>query len=106
MARLEENMVEKRVLFEHMYKIEVPSIKEVADELFELGKKIAPFMGDSFNVIDKAIAQNKKILYEGAQGVLLDIDYFRRWNPNGSRPSWKNDGRSLRYHQGLHNSCR
>ena len=34
-----------------------------------------PYVTDTFNVLDRAMANNKKVLFEGAQGVLLDIDY-------------------------------
>ena len=37
--------------------------------------KIKQYACDTFNIICKAQEENKKVLYEGAQGVLLDIDY-------------------------------
>ncbi len=74
-AKLRDNMIEKEILFKHLYKTEFPSIESEVEELFELGKMIAPFLTDTFSLIDKAVADNKKILFEGAQGVLLDIDY-------------------------------
>lgn len=74
-SKLEQNFSEKEVLFKHLYKIEVPTIETVTNELFELGKEIAPFLTDTFSILDKAVQEDKNILYEGAQGVLLDIDY-------------------------------
>ncbi len=73
--KLRANMIEKEILFKHLYKTEFPSIESEVEELFELGKLVAPFLTDTFSLIDKAVADNKKILFEGAQGVLLDIDY-------------------------------
>lgn len=73
--KLRANMIEKEVLFKHLYNIEYPSIEKEVEELFELGKLIKPFLADTFSMIDKAVENNKKILFEGAQGVLLDIDY-------------------------------
>lgn len=73
--KLRANMVEKEILFKHLYQVEFPSIEEEAEKLFELGKIIAPFLCDTFSLLDGALKENKKILYEGAQGVLLDIDY-------------------------------
>ena len=32
-------------------------------------------MSDTFSYIDQALQNHKKILYEGAQGILLDLDY-------------------------------
>ncbi len=74
-TKLRDNLVEKEVLFKHLYNVEYPSAEQEAEELFELGKLIGPFLCDTFSLIDQAVTQNKKILYEGAQGVLLDVDY-------------------------------
>jgi adenylosuccinate synthase len=74
-TKLTANLQEKEVLFKHFYDVEYPSVEEEAARLFELGKTIAPFITDTFSVIDQAVKENKNILYEGAQGVLLDIDY-------------------------------
>jgi len=73
--KLRANMIEKEVLFRHLYNIEYPAIENEVEELFELGKLIAPYLTDTFGLIDQAVSENKKILFEGAQGVLLDIDY-------------------------------
>lgn len=74
-AKLQNILVEKSVLFEELYQVEYPSAEEEAERLFELGQMIEPFLTDTFSFLDHAFAQNKKVLYEGAQGVLLDIDY-------------------------------
>ena len=66
---------EKIYLFEHLYKVEYPTIEQEVERLYEYGQKIFPFVEDTFSLIDKATAEGKKILFEGAQGVLLDIDY-------------------------------
>lgn len=73
--KLRANMIEKEILFKTLYNCEFPSIEEEADRLFELGKIVAPYLTDTFSFLDKSIQENKKVLYEGAQGVLLDIDY-------------------------------
>jgi adenylosuccinate synthase len=74
-SKLEQNMIEKSVLLKELYKVEAPSIESEVERLFELGKLVAPFLADTFNILDVALQAGKKILYEGAQGVLLDIDY-------------------------------
>ncbi|WP_239442714.1 adenylosuccinate synthetase, partial [Providencia rettgeri] len=33
------------------------------------------YAADTFSIIDQAIAAGKNVVYEGAQGVLLDVDY-------------------------------
>jgi adenylosuccinate synthase len=73
--KLRENLFEKEFLFKHLYQIPYPSVEEEVERLHTLGETVAPFLGDTFNYLDDAFTKGKKILYEGAQGVLLDIDY-------------------------------
>lgn len=73
--KLSSCLQEKKVLFEHLYKSEFPTVEQEAERLFELGKRVAPFLGDTFSKIDESLTTGKKILFEGAQGVLLDVDY-------------------------------
>lgn len=68
-------MEEKSYLFEHLYKTDFPSIAQEVERLYELGQKLFPYVDDTFSFIDKCLRENKKVLFEGAQGVLLDIDY-------------------------------
>lgn len=73
--RLKVSLEEKIPLFESFYKVEYPAIEEEVERLHELGKKLEPFLCDTFSYLDKASSEGKKILFEGAQGILLDIDY-------------------------------
>jgi adenylosuccinate synthase len=74
-GKLALNLEEKEILFRHRYDIQFPSVEEEAQRLFELGKNVAPYVCDTFSFLDQAVIQKKKILFEGAQGILLDIDY-------------------------------
>ena len=73
--KLNHQISEKKFILENLYDTKIPSVDEEAKRLFELGQQIKEFSCDSFSIIDKAGRENKNILYEGAQGVLLDIDY-------------------------------
>ena len=73
--KLQIAIEEKSYLFEHFYKTDYPTVEEEAERLYEYGQKLFPFVADTFSLIDQATQDGKKILYEGAQGVLLDIDY-------------------------------
>ena len=74
-ARLEGSLNEKEILFKELYKSEFPSVDEEFDRLYALGQKYKAFAADTFSLIDDAISNNRHVVYEGAQGVLLDIDY-------------------------------
>lgn len=73
--KLKAALQEKAALFETLYKVEYPEPQQEAEELYKLGLELAPYLDDTFALIDQAISQGKKVMYEGAQGVLLDVDW-------------------------------
>ncbi len=73
--RLSNGYAEKAVLFKHLYQIEIPSIEEEVERLYRLGESMKDYVTDTFSLIDEKLAKGKRVLYEGAQGILLDIDY-------------------------------
>ncbi len=44
-------------------------------ELLEIAPRILPYMGAAWRVIDEARLDGRRILFEGAQGAMLDIDH-------------------------------
>ena len=74
-TKLEQNLVEKRALFEHLYGVDYPGVEEEALRLQSLGEQLAPYLADTFSLIGGALRGGKRVLFEGAQGILLDIDY-------------------------------
>jgi adenylosuccinate synthase len=49
--------------------------KALLASLNEIAPKIAPFLGSSWRELDGARKAGKRVLFEGAQAVLLDIDH-------------------------------
>lgn len=49
--------------------------KKVLDELLGLSSRVAPLIGDVSRLISQAIRNNSNILFEGAQGTMLDVDH-------------------------------
>lgn len=47
----------------------------ILDELKQISDKILPFMGQVWRLLDSKRKQGKRILFEGAQGALLDNDH-------------------------------
>lgn len=45
------------------------------ERLSQLRKIVLPFVADTYQLLQKAISKNKKILMEGAQAVMLDVDF-------------------------------
>ena len=55
--------------------IKIPSHDELKAELNGYAKELLPFIADTTELLWKYIDEDKKILLEGAQGTLLDIDH-------------------------------
>jgi len=51
------------------------SKEKLMAELAEIAPKILPFMDVTWDLLDRARKAGKRILFEGAQGALLDIDH-------------------------------
>jgi adenylosuccinate synthase len=45
------------------------------DELVPLGRRLEPFVDHTGRILDRALRENKRVLFEGAQGTFLDIDH-------------------------------
>jgi len=73
-ARIEESLVEKNVLFKNLYGHEGFSASEIAEKYAKIGEQLRPYIVDANSAMHDAVAAKKKIMFEGAQGALLDID--------------------------------
>lgn len=54
---------------------QVPSKHEVLRNLLEYGKRYARYITDTSILINEALARGENVLFEGAQGTMLDIDH-------------------------------
>ena len=74
--KLELIWKERAFLLNQLYmEKNVPRGEEECTRLFELGKKLLPYIKEEIAVLDDIATQGGSILYEGAQGVMLDIDF-------------------------------
>ncbi len=57
--------------------LQAPEIaaEEIVASLLDVAKKILPFAGAAWSTLEDARRSGKKILFEGAQGTLLDVDH-------------------------------
>src|SRR5438132_4106981 len=49
--------------------------KAVYDEALRLGERMAPYVGDASESLAHEVSRGRAVLFEGAQGTLLDIDH-------------------------------
>ncbi|MDP2717851.1 MAG: adenylosuccinate synthase [Candidatus Micrarchaeota archaeon] len=54
---------------------ELPSMEKTLDEYGRLGKMLEPYLCDASQEVDALLSKNKRVLFEGAQGVMLDNNF-------------------------------
>ena len=52
-----------------------PTAAAIKDELMTAAPKVLPYMAPTFELLDNLRRAGKRILFEGAQGALLDVDH-------------------------------
>jgi adenylosuccinate synthase len=72
--KIDRILVHHNALRAGLGKPEIAKDKLLA-ELAEVAPKILPFMDVTWDLLDRARREGKRILFEGAQGALLDIDH-------------------------------
>ena len=72
--RLRVNLEEKNRLFEKMYECEPIKFEDIFEEYYEYGQQIKDYVTDTSVILNDALDAGKRVLFEGAQGVMLDID--------------------------------
>ncbi|MCA2552713.1 MAG: adenylosuccinate synthase [Microcystis sp. M04BS1] len=73
--KLEWTINYKNVILEKLYNLPPLDAKTVIEEYLEYAEKLRPHVVDSSLKIYEAIRKRKNILFEGAQGTLLDLDH-------------------------------
>lgn len=86
-AKLDYLVPRKNVLLERLYNLPALDAKEIYETYIEYGKKISKYVCDTSGVIFQLIQQRKNILFEGAQGTLLDLDHGSYPYVTSSSPS-------------------
>ncbi|MEP6390100.1 MAG: adenylosuccinate synthase [Halioglobus sp.] len=74
-SRLREVMDYHNFQLQHYYKVEPLDVEQVLAETLEMGKELLPMMADVTAILHECRLTDDKIMFEGAQGSLLDIDH-------------------------------
>ncbi|MDP4154595.1 MAG: adenylosuccinate synthase, partial [Bacillota bacterium] len=72
--KLEKNLKEKNRLLERVYETTGFTKEEILEEYFEYGQQIKKYVLDTSVILNDALDEGRRVLFEGAQGVMLDID--------------------------------
>ena len=72
--KLERNLLEKNRLLERIYETEGFKLEDILDEYYDYGQLIKHYVCDTSVVLNDSLDEGRRVLFEGAQGVMLDID--------------------------------
>jgi len=66
---------EKNSILKNVYGAEELNVDAIIDEYVEFDQQIDPFVTDTTHLLCHALKDGKRVLAEGAQGSLLDVDF-------------------------------
>ena len=72
--RLRLNLEDKNRQFTKLYDANLMNFEEIFEEYYEYGQQIKQYVCDTSVLLNDALDNGKRVLFEGAQGVMLDID--------------------------------
>ncbi len=73
--RLAAALAEKNAVMEKVHGAETLDLDAQTECYMALGDRLRPFVGDTGSEVRAAYDAGKRILFEGAQGIMLDIDH-------------------------------
>jgi adenylosuccinate synthase len=73
--KLSDNLKEKNEIFRKVYGSQEYKLSSIYQKYLDFGKALAPYICDIAGLLNSAIEKKKDLLFEGAQGTFLDIDF-------------------------------
>ena len=73
--KIEVALAEKNLWLTRVYEVEPFDLEEVWERTAALGERLAPFVGDTSLLVERALRAGKAVLFEGAQATMLDLDH-------------------------------
>ena len=74
-SRLETVLAHQNKLLTKVYEVEPLDLDTTYAEALELGSRLRPYIAHTEAMVATALADGKRVLLEGAQGTLLDLDH-------------------------------
>lgn len=72
--KLRFNLNEKNALFVNVYGKEALKFEDIFEKYWKFEQELKKYVTDTSVIVNDAIDNDDKVLFEGAQGVMLDID--------------------------------
>jgi adenylosuccinate synthase len=73
--KLEHNLAEKNFIFEKIYRIPTLNARAIYRRFLKYGRLLEPYVDDISRLVFDERRRGRNILFEGAQGTMLDVDH-------------------------------
>ena len=74
-TKLTSLLEEKNFYLKNFLRKETFELSQILETYLEIGQKLKPYLGSPQEILFKAFENKEKVIFEGAQGALLDLDY-------------------------------
>ncbi|EEW54462.1 adenylosuccinate synthase [Limosilactobacillus antri] len=73
-TKLRRNLAEKNELFTKLYHVDPINFDDIFESYYEYGQELKKYVTDTSRIVNDALDNGHRVLFEGAQGVMLDVD--------------------------------
>jgi adenylosuccinate synthase len=73
--KFETTLAEKNVVLERIHGVAPLQLEELAVSMESCAARLRPYVADTSLLVDRALREGRRVLLEGAQGTLLDLDH-------------------------------
>jgi adenylosuccinate synthase len=73
--KLELAVAEKNVWLERVYELPPFDVEQIVAAQLGYAERLGPYVADTSLLVDRALGNGERVLFEGAQGTLLDLDH-------------------------------
>jgi adenylosuccinate synthase len=73
--KFETALAEKNVVLERVHGVEPLAVEELAERMESFAARLRPYVADTSLLVERALREGRRVLLEGAQGTLLDLDH-------------------------------
>ncbi len=73
--KVETALQQKNPILQKIYGLQTYTVEEICDEYLPYARILKPYMAETAHMLNTALREGKNILFEGAQGTMLDIDH-------------------------------